>query len=483
MYGSNFVVRRTFVEVADDTPERMDEDSMCDGVPMARAHSDPALFAQALSPQASPNISGAQDPSPVVEFELLGLSMMSGQDDELPGHSVGAKGPVGSWEGSVILAHACDSVEPDAMDASTWNDATTETDVGDERRPASSVGGGESPPFSVAGSVDRDGDMPQCKEAVYSEGWAGAPNRQRLSGSLQATQDEVVKDVLRLLGVDTQGGLEGQWSQESVAESASAQALSQRPQVDEQQVRPRLPPGTWFDCSGDAGMFAWVVAINADSWCPTPWAFGGEQVDQRTWPDAGGGRRRRRRRPAAADRAPQAAGVCAAEEHEEERTTVMLRNIPNDYTRQMLIDMLEVEGFTCLYDFIYLPIDFKTQACLGYAFINLARSDIASKFWAKFDGYIDWVVLSKKIGKVTWSGPHQGWDAHVGRYRNSPVMHPSVPDRFKPLVFKGGKVVPFPPPLKAPKAPRSRYMVFEGEEQEEVQEEMQEDADARTVEA
>ena len=28
-----------------------------------------------------------------------------------------------------------------------------------------------------------------------------------------------------------------------------------------------------------------------------------------------------------------------------------------------------------------------------------------------------------KVCQVSWSGPHQGFDAHVARYRNSPVMH------------------------------------------------------------
>ena len=30
-----------------------------------------------------------------------------------------------------------------------------------------------------------------------------------------------------------------------------------------------------------------------------------------------------------------------------------------------------------------------------------------------------------QVCQVTWSGPHQGLDGHVERYRNSPVMHKS----------------------------------------------------------
>merc|ERR1719188_2087772 len=40
-------------------------------------------------------------------------------------------------------------------------------------------------------------------------------------------------------------------------------------------------------------------------------------------------------------------------------TTVMLRNIPNRYTRDMLIERLN-EGYKDQYDFVYLPIDFNS---------------------------------------------------------------------------------------------------------------------------
>merc|ERR1740123_2226645 len=45
-----------------------------------------------------------------------------------------------------------------------------------------------------------------------------------------------------------------------------------------------------------------------------------------------------------------------------ERTTVMLRNLPNDYTRDMLLALLDKEGFQGKYNFVYLPMDFKRMA-------------------------------------------------------------------------------------------------------------------------
>merc|ERR1719323_2956437 len=129
---------------------------------------------------------------------------------------------------------------------------------------------------------------------------------------------------------------------------------------------------------------------------------------------------------------------------EESRTTVMLRNLPNNYTRAMLIDMLETEGFGEAYDFLYLPIDFRTQAALGYAFVNLLDSDIVQRFWSYFDGFTNWALPSRKSSFVTWCEPHQGLQAHIEKYRNSSVMHPSVPDQYKPVLVKNGQRVKFP---------------------------------------
>jgi len=131
-----------------------------------------------------------------------------------------------------------------------------------------------------------------------------------------------------------------------------------------------------------------------------------------------------------------------------ERTTVMLRNLPNNYTRHMLLTMLDREGFARKYDFVYLPIDFKTRASLGYAFINLVTPNLVARFWKTFDGYSNWILPSRKVCFVTWCGPNQGYEAHVQRYRHSPVMHTTVPDEYKPVIFKNGVRIKFPPPAK-----------------------------------
>jgi hypothetical protein len=51
----------------------------------------------------------------------------------------------------------------------------------------------------------------------------------------------------------------------------------------------------------------------------------------------------------------------------ERRTTLMIKNIPNKYTQKMLLSTVD-EAHKGLYDFFYLPIDFKV--CDWILFFN-----------------------------------------------------------------------------------------------------------------
>ncbi|CAE6970087.1 ML4 [Symbiodinium sp. CCMP2592] len=141
------------------------------------------------------------------------------------------------------------------------------------------------------------------------------------------------------------------------------------------------------------------------------------------------------------------------------RTTVMLRNIPNNYTREMFLELLDHHGFAGRYDFAYLPCDFYRDANLGYAFVNLVDSKAVEDLWVAFDGFVGWSLPTSKVCQVRWSGPHQGFEAHVERFRNSPVMHRSVPDQYKPVIFKDGVCKPFPRATKKVKAPTQHYLL------------------------
>jgi hypothetical protein len=67
-----------------------------------------------------------------------------------------------------------------------------------------------------------------------------------------------------------------------------------------------------------------------------------------------------------------AANSMAPRRSSQEPTTLMLRNLPNDYTRAMCLKLFDDAGFTGQYDFFYLPIDFKSN-CGGVCFCEFDR--------------------------------------------------------------------------------------------------------------
>lgn len=138
-------------------------------------------------------------------------------------------------------------------------------------------------------------------------------------------------------------------------------------------------------------------------------------------------------------------------------TTVMLRNLPNDYTREMLLDLLDSQGFAKCYDFVYMPIDFHRKAGLGYAFVNMVTHVSAVGVHERLMRFDAWETPSQKVLDVCWSEPSQGLEAHVERYRNSPVMHADVADKFKPLLFQDGNIITFPGPTKRIRPPRLKH--------------------------
>jgi len=137
------------------------------------------------------------------------------------------------------------------------------------------------------------------------------------------------------------------------------------------------------------------------------------------------------------------------------KTTLMLKNLPNNYTRSMLLALLDGEGFAGLYDFIYLPFDFTRNANRGYAFVNLARAEAIAPFWKAFHGFKRWSLPSAKVCEVTWSSGCQGLQNHIERYKNSSVMHESVPEKYRPLIFQAGQRVAFPSPTVELQIPHS----------------------------
>lgn len=65
------------------------------------------------------------------------------------------------------------------------------------------------------------------------------------------------------------------------------------------------------------------------------------------------------------------------------RTTLYIRNIPNKYTKEMLLNSIN-EEFSGKFDFFHLPIDQLSGNNMGYAFINFSDLAWVKKFYMSF---------------------------------------------------------------------------------------------------
>lgn len=142
--------------------------------------------------------------------------------------------------------------------------------------------------------------------------------------------------------------------------------------------------------------------------------------------------------------------------------TVMLRNVPPSFGRSDLLALLNGIGFSGRYNFVYLPVDFTRNLGLGYALVGLVDHTSARALMQSLHGLSFASTDGSFQCEASWSEPHRGLEGHIERYRNSPVMHQSMPDDYKPAIFLNGERVPFPPPTKAIRAPRIRHPKAEG---------------------
>lgn len=135
-------------------------------------------------------------------------------------------------------------------------------------------------------------------------------------------------------------------------------------------------------------------------------------------------------------------------------TTIIFRNIPHDFLRVALTKLLDAEGFAGAYDVVHVPVNFQDMAGLSYALVNMTSNAVARQAMEYFQGF---QITATHACSVAWSAPNQGLEAHIDRYRNSPMMHQAVSPEYKPALYKNGILMSFPEPTKCLRAPRIRH--------------------------
>jgi hypothetical protein len=138
------------------------------------------------------------------------------------------------------------------------------------------------------------------------------------------------------------------------------------------------------------------------------------------------------------------------------RTTVVLRNLPSQLSRSEFVTILKDAGFSEQYDFLYLPTNFRNMTAFGYAIVNFTDPADAQAALEHFQG----TNVDGQDVIAEWSKSQQGYDDLVCRYRNSPVMHNSVPDKHKPILLSRGHLQSFPPPTEPLQPPR-KFAIIE----------------------
>ncbi|KAK1414392.1 hypothetical protein QVD17_30136 [Tagetes erecta] len=129
---------------------------------------------------------------------------------------------------------------------------------------------------------------------------------------------------------------------------------------------------------------------------------------------------------------------------ENNTTSLMIKNIPNKYTRKMLMQTLDVHcdvenkkimngsGNKSAYDFLYLPIDFRRRMNGGFAFVNFTNTEGAARFRDAFNGKRWNVFESSKVAQIS-RAKIQGKEGLINNCKDMDFSHGLKEDM--PVIF------------------------------------------------
>lgn len=114
---------------------------------------------------------------------------------------------------------------------------------------------------------------------------------------------------------------------------------------------------------------------------------------------------------------------------QDSRTTIMIRNIPNKYTQDMLLERIN-RFHQGKYDFFYLPMDVNNGCNIGYAFINFVDPVYIVPFFEDMNGKTWETFNSEKICQIAY-GRIQGKQALAENFNKTTDMR-----KVKPLMME-----------------------------------------------
>jgi hypothetical protein len=115
-----------------------------------------------------------------------------------------------------------------------------------------------------------------------------------------------------------------------------------------------------------------------------------------------------------------------------DKTTLMIKNIPNKYNLPLILETID-KNHKGTYDFFYLPIDFRNNCNVGYAFINFVDTRFIAPFYEEFAGKKWEKFNSEKICEIKYARI-QGREALIQHFQYSSVMNQSD-KKLKPVIL------------------------------------------------
>lgn len=117
--------------------------------------------------------------------------------------------------------------------------------------------------------------------------------------------------------------------------------------------------------------------------------------------------------------------------YEAGKTALNIKNIPNKYTKSMLMELFDKE-FAGAYNFFYLPIDYNQKCNMGFAFIVFEDLKYIKPFCQRFDSKKWPKFNSEKICEIRYARL-QGAADLLNHFKNSSIMRQNDP-QYKPYI-------------------------------------------------